>query len=294
VDAGRTATIEVVGGLLRYGCAAWLALLAAGCTTTSGGDDADAAPASDAAPGAPDAEAACVPPTGSTTGKLVRVVYMVPSDRTPDPRYIATLEQSVLSLQLWLRDQMPNRTSFRVHHPLVNVVKTEHPEAYYRTNDTGGGDLVFWDNVRDDTFLHLDTDWDDPDNVWLVYADADEACGQRAGAVAHLAVFPKNDLRGLTGEERVPPCGGEPDTNGRCRWVGGMGLLMFIGMGVPNPAAEDCDVACQNALLTWFGYNAFPDAIVSEAQQDYLTGTGFVSAVGLPDCEVDCSVVPEP
>ena len=287
-------TIEEVGGSLRTGRVALLGLLALGCTTTPGGTDNDAAPATDAAPGGPDAEVACVPPTGSTTGKLVRVIYMVPSDRTPDPRYIENLEQSVLSLQLWLRDQMPNRTSFRVHSPLVNVVQTEHPESYYRTNDTGGGDLVFWDNVRDDTFLHLDTDWDDPDNVWLVYADADEACGQRAGAVAHLAVFPKNDLRGLAGEERVPPCGGEPDDNGRCRWVGGMGLLMFIAMAVPNPADEDCDDACRDALLTWFGYNRFPDAIVNEDQQDYLAGTGFVSAVGLPDCQVDCSVVAEP
>jgi hypothetical protein len=282
--------------VLRYAPAVGLllAMTAVGCTTTAGGgDDRDAGPGGDAEPGGPDAEPGCEPPTGSTTGKLVRVVYMVPSDRTPDPGYIATLEQSVLSLQLWLRDQMPSRTSFRVHSPLVNVVQTEHPESYYRTNDTGGGDLVFWDNVRDDTFLHLDTDWDDPDNVWLVYADADEACGQRGGAVAHLAVFPRNDLRGLAGEERVPPCGGEPDTHGRCRWVGGMGLLMFIAMGVPNPPEAECDDACRAALLTWFGYTAFPDAIVNEDQQDYLTGTGFVSAVGLPDCEVDCSVVPE-
>lgn len=286
-------TIGEVGGLLRYACAAWL-LLAAGCTTTSGGgDDGDGVPVADAGPGA-DAELACSPPEGATTGKLVRVIYMVPSDRTPDPRIMASLEGATLSLQLWLRDQMPNRTSFRLHSPLVNVVKTEHPEAYYRENDTGGGDLVFWDNVRDDTFLHLDTDWDDPDNVWLVYADADEACGQRGGAVAHLAVFPKNDLRGLLDEPRVPPCGEEPDDYGRCRWVGGMGLLMFIAMGVPNPADADCDDACRASLLTWSGYTSFPDAVVSEDQQDFLAGTGFVSAVGLPDCEVDCSVVPEP
>ena len=284
-----------MGGLLRYGCAAWLGLLAAACTTTPGGADSDGAPPADAAPGAPDAEAACVPPTGSTNGRLVRVVYMVPSDRTPDPLYIATLEQSVLSLQLWLRDQMPNGTSFRVHSPLVNVVQTEHPEAYYNQDHTGGGDLVFWDNVRDDTFLHLDTDWDDPDNVWLVYADADEACDiLGAGAVAHLAVFPKNDLRGLLGEERVPPCGGEPDTHGRCRWVGGMGLLMFFAMGVPSPPAEECDDDCRAALFTWYGYTAFPEAAVNEDQKTFLSGTGFVSAVGLPDCELDCSVVPAP
>ncbi len=287
----RGRTIEDVGGLLRYACAAWLAMTAA-CTTTPGGGDGDAAPAADAAPGADAAPAACVPPEGATTGKLVRVIYMVPSDRTPDPRIISSLTSATLSLQLWLRDQMPNRTSFRLHSPLVNVVRTEHAEAYYRDHDTGGGDLVFWDNVRDDTFLHLDTDWDDPDNVWLVYADADEACGQRAGAVAHLAVFPRNDLRGLLDEPRVPPCGGEPDDYGRCRWVGGMGLLMFIAMGVANPADADCDDACRASLLTWFGYTSFPDATVSEVQKDYLGGTGFVSAVGLPDCEVDCSVVP--
>lgn len=273
-------------------CAAWL-VMAAGCTTTTGGEDSDAAPLSDAiASGGGDASDTCAPPEGATTGKLVRVIYMVPSDRTPDPRAIASLTSATLSLQLWLRDQMPNRTSFRLHSPLVNVVQTEHPEAYYNVDHTGATDLIFWDNVRDDTFLHLDTDWDDPDNVWLVYADADEACGQRAGAVAHLAVFPKNDIRGLIGEERVPPCGDEPDTYGRCRWVGGMGLLMFIAMGVANPADADCDDACRASLLTWWGYTSFPDATVSDAQKDFLSATGFVSAVGLPDCEVDCNVVP--
>jgi hypothetical protein len=283
-----------VGAVPHISWAAWF-VLAVGCTTTMGGEDSDAAPRADAAPGEkPDAATACVPPEGATSGKLVRVIYMVPSDRTPDPRYIASLENATLSLQLWLRDQMPNRTSFRLHSPLVNVVQTEHPESYYRDHDTGGADLVFWDNVRDDTFLHLDTDWDDPDNVWLVYADADEACGQRGGAVAHLAIFPRNDLRGLIDEPRVPPCGGEPDSEGRCRWVGGMGLLMFYAMGVPNPADADCDDACRASLLTWFGYHAFPDAIVNDEQKDYLAGTGFVSAVGLPDCQVDCSLVPAP
>ena len=269
---------------------------AVGCTSVPGDDSGDR-PLADAAEltGA-DAEAACLPPEGATTGKLVRVIYLVPSDRTPDPRAVASLEQSVLSLQLWLRDQMPQGTSIRVHNPLVNVVQTEHPEAYYRTNQPTGGDPYyrFWDNVRDDAFLHLDTDWDDPDNIWLVYADADEACEiLGAGAVAHLAVFPKNDLRGLMGEERVPPCGGEPDTHGRCRWVGGMGLLMFFAMGVPSPPAEECDDACRASLFTWYGYTAFPEAVVNDDQKTYLAGTGFVSAVGLPDCELDCSVVPE-
>lgn len=269
--------------------------MAAGCTTSAGGgEDSDAAPVLDAAAGS-DAEATCQPPEGATRGKLVRVIYMVPSDRTPDPRAVESLTSATLSLQLWLRDQMPSRTSFRLHSPLVNVVQTEHAEAYYRTNQPEGGDPFyrFWDNVRDDTFLHLDTDWNDPDNIWLVYAEADEACDQLgSGAVAHLAVFPKNDLRGLIGEEPVPPCGGEPDTAGRCRWVGGMGLFMFYAMGVPNPPDAECDDACRASLLTWFGYTAFPDAVVNDAQKDFLAGTGFVSAVGLPDCEVDCSLVP--
>jgi hypothetical protein len=289
-----------VGGVRRTSSAlGLLALLATACTTTAGGGegDGDGTPGSDGAPGGPDAEAACVPPEGATSGKLVRVVYMVPSDREPDPRYIASLQQATLSLQLWLRDQMPSRTSFRLHSPLVNVVRTEHPEAYYRTNQPEGGEPYyrFWDNVRDDTFLHLDTGWNDPDNIWVVYADADEACDQLgSGAVGHLAVLSKNDLRGLVGEPTVPPCGGDPDTAGRCRWVGGMALFLFYALEVPNPPDAECDDACRNELLTWFGYTAFPDAIVDEMQKDYLAGTGFVSAVGLPDCEVDCSVVPEP
>jgi hypothetical protein len=284
-----------MGGWLRVvGAGALCAAVLAACTTTAPGDDDT--PPTDSGPGVPDATPECRPPPGSTSGKLIRVVYMVPSDREPNPLYVATLEAAVLSLQLWLRDRMPNRTSFRVHEPVVNVVRTEHPESFYRSNVVDGVDpyFRFWDNVRDDTFLHLDTDWNDPDNVWLVYADADAACDQLGtGGVAHLAVLPKNDLRGLAGEERVPPCGGTPDNEARCRWVGGMGLLMFIGMGVPNPAEEDCDQACKESLLSWWGYQSFPEATVDAAQQEFLAGTGFVSAVGLPDCEIDCNQVPE-
>jgi hypothetical protein len=285
----------------RFGpLAASLLICAAGADACSSSlEGVDSGPSSDdAPPGSLDATEGCSAGHGSTSGKLVRVVYLVPSDRTPDPRYTANLEASVRALQLWVRGQMPRGTGFRIHDPAVEVIQTSHPEAFYRTNDTGDGDLVFWANVHDEAFALMDTTWDDPENVWMFYIDADEACGQRGGAaVAHVAVAPKNDLRGLVGEPRVPPCGDASDGYGRCRWVGGMGMLLFYALGVPDPVEctdTNPDTMCDDALLSWLGYYGFPDAHVNEAQADYLADSGFVDAVGLPDCQLDCAIVSLP
>jgi len=248
--------------------------------------------------GADEGDGTCDPAPGSTTGKKIRVVYLVPSDRQEDPRYTASLEQSLRTVQLWLRARTPQGTSFRVHDPAVEVVKSEHPEAYYNSNDTGRPDLLYWDNTLADAFAATGADFDDPDNVWLIYVDVAAGCGQRTGTAGHVALFPRNDLLGLVAEPRVKVCPDDPDESyGRCRWVGGMALLMMNALGVPAPAActdEDEATKCPDDNISRRGYLSFPQAGLEPEQLSYLDGTGFANAIGLPDCELDCNAVPEP
>jgi len=279
---------------VRIVCAA-LALAAVGCKTSApGGRSVDAAPdePADAAP----EEETCELPPGDTGGKLVRVVFLVPSDREADLTYVANLEDSLRTTQLWLADRMPGRTSFRVHEPPVEVFATPHPAAWYSTEPnaaTDNADLYFWYNTLDDGFAVTGGGWDDPDNVWLFYIQADRTCTQADGGVAGVAVLPENDLRGLAGEEIVPLCGESPEelTFSRCRWVGGMLLRIMNALELPPPLActdEDDATPCEEDIVTRSGFKTFPDATLSDDQLDYLEDSLWVRAVGLPECELTC------
>ncbi|HEU5057236.1 MAG TPA: hypothetical protein VFU21_11955, partial [Kofleriaceae bacterium] len=208
-----------------------------GCTTVEGSNDGIGLPDGDGdeGDGARDAgpvergdgDEGCELASGSGGGGTVRLVYVVPSDREPDPLYIANLGQSLRHFQLWLRDRIPQRTSFLVHDPVVEVVKTANPAAWYASNPVGTDRTYdYWYNATGDALAAVGGSFGDPDDVWLFYVAADPGCGQFTGTSSHVALFPENDLRGLAGIPRVPICPGDGDSYGRCRWVGGMGLLL--------------------------------------------------------------------
>jgi hypothetical protein len=229
----------------------------------------------------------------SASDKLVRVLYMVPSDRDEDAAYTANLEQAVRHAQQWIRARLPAAAHFTVADPVVQVAQTTHPAAWYQTNVNGDDvNLYFWNNTLADAG-NLGAALDDPDNVWLIYIAADPACGQATYGTQHLAVFPENDLRGVAGVPRINVCGGATDGYGRCRWVGGMALLMGFALGLPGePGCADADAAtpCDDAGLTRYGYISYPSANLTEAQVSYLADSPFMTGSGLPACELDCAV----
>lgn len=277
------------------------ALLLAGCvgackTSTPGGDPLDAAPPDDPPDAAPEV---CTPPPGDSSGKLVRVVFLVPSDRQANLTYVANLEHALRDTQLWLADKMPGGTSFRVHDPPVEVFGTTHPADYYATHVNGDNpDYYYWYNAVDDGFAVTGGAFDDPDNLWIYYLQADPACDQVVGGIAGVSLLPQNDLRGLVDEPRMPICPEqEVDSFGRCRWVGGMMLLILAALEVPQPAAcedEDDSTPCGDEYLTRGGFENYPDAILADNQLDYLEAHPFVRAVGLPECTLECGAVVAP
>lgn len=276
----------------------WMLALAAAlaCKTTSPGDNNRAADAGDEAE--VDAGESCALPPGATGGKRLRLVYLVPSDKEADPARLASLQGAMRDVQLWLSARMPDGTSFRVSEPAVEVAAVAHASDYYRTNDPGGAPQDrFWSNSLTDAFAATGGMFDDPDNVWLYYIDADAGCGQvGAGANTHLALFGANDLRGLMNETRVPACEGEElEPLGRCRFVGGLAVLAFYAIGIPAPAGcsdGDDATACPEEAITWLGYTTYPDAELIDENVEQALENPFVRAIGLPDCQLDCAVVP--
>lgn len=274
-------------------------LLAAACQTTTSGGPNHRDP--DATPGGPDGdtgEATCDLPEGATSGKRLRLVYLIPSDREADPEVLAALEGAIRHVQLWLSARMPDGTSFRISEPPVEVSAVAHPAAYYASNDPGGEpDQRFWFNVTADAFEATGGSFEDPDNVWLYYIDADAACGQiDAGANTHVAMFAANEIRGLRNQALIDLCSDEEIENpGRCRYVGGLAIIMFYAIGIGAPAActdDDDATVCPEDAITWLGYTTYPDAELIPENVEQAEENPFVRAIGLPDCDMDCSVIP--
>ena len=276
-------------------------LVQTACTTVEGADDGIRVPGGDDSGDRGDAspvnrddgtEDGCDLASGVSGGGTIRLVYLVPSDRDPDPRYTANLEQSLRHVQLWLRDRIPQRTSFLVHEPSVDVVRSSHPASYFASNVVGTDpNYYYWYNATADALDAVGGSFGDLDDVWLIYVAADAGCGQYTGTSSHVALFPENDLRGLVGDPRVPTCPGGEDSYGRCRWVGGMALLLSFALGVPDAAAcadDDPGTACDNDLLFRLGYTTYPDATLGPNQLDFLTASTFLRGAGLPDCDLSC------
>jgi hypothetical protein len=194
----------------------------------------------------------------------VRMLYMVPSDRAVRADYATAMENAIEHFRIWLHQKMPEGRTITLHDPAVEILRTAHDAAWYATNPNGDAGLRFWNNCLLDGFALTGGGFNDPQNRWVFYIDADPACGQATGATQGVALLPANDLRGLVGEQNLPPCaGGTPDTLGPCRWVGGLGHELGHALLLPHPpGCEDANPAtpCPSNALLWLGYQTYPSA----------------------------------
>ena len=61
----------------------------------------------------------------------LKVVYLVPSDRTPRDEFPEGARRAVASVQRWYFDRMAAKKTFGLAEPLVTTVQTKHPESWY-------------------------------------------------------------------------------------------------------------------------------------------------------------------
>ena len=209
----------------------------------------------------------------------VRVVYLVPSDRTYRGAYENAIGGAIQQLQTWYHDQMGNRETFslsKAPKKLVEVFTTSHPASWYSVNPAAGLDQALWFfyNALADGFQLAGGQFNDPQNRWVLYIDADPGCGQATGALEGVALLPANDLRGLVGEDNVPVCAGQPaDTSGTCRWVGGLGHELGHTFGLPHPVP--CPGGSADGALMCLGYISYPDAYLSPDDKSTLNQSPF-------------------
>jgi hypothetical protein len=224
----------------------------------------------------------------------VRFVYLVPSDRQPRDDYRTGIERAAHHLQRYVWEQLDRQGTFLLADPAVVVLKTSHPAAHYATNDPGPGAQRahwVWFNTTRDGFALTGGKFNDPQNVWIFYIDADNGCMQDGGGGNDgVAFMAKNDLRGLVGERYVPPCAGGPDyTFDRCRWVGGAGHELGHALGLPHPpvcATDPKDAACRSIMFQ--GYQDYPASDFLPEDRTHLRASPFVAPLTPGRAPFDC------
>ena len=207
----------------------------------------------------------------------VHIAYLVPSDKHFRNKNRVAVKHAIRNVEAWYQDEMDGKT-FRLSHPVVQIVRTSHTADWYRASAVNGADpsLWFWLNALTDGFNATGGQFNDPNHRWVFYIDADVACGQVIGAAAGVALLAANDLRGLTGRKNVPACPGEPpDTAGVCRWVGGLGHELGHAFDLPHP--DPCPGGADDAALMCLGYITYPDTYLRLEDKDILNASPFFS-----------------
>lgn len=216
--------------------------------------------------------------------RQVRMVYLVPSDKSIRADYQNAIAGAILNLQLFYKDQLNGQT-FSVHSPSVEVYQLSHPAAFYSSGDNAGPN-GFAISVLSEAFALTGGGFEDPNNRWIVYIDADPICGQVIGGTAGLALLAANDLRGLTGQPNMPACASEsPDLGGVNRWIGGLGHELGHAFNLPHPPGCDQSNCAEGQLaassLMWAGYAAYPNTYLLDEDKTRLLASGFFNTLSL-------------
>jgi hypothetical protein len=190
-------------------------------------------------------------------------------------------------LREFYRQQLGNGYSFVLSSPAVEVFQTSHISSYYSANASSQNApqyIWFWENALADGFSLTGGGFNDPNNRWVFYIDADVGCGQVIGGNAGVAVMAANDMRGLTGEQNIPSCSGQqPDNSGHGRWVGGAGHELAHTFNVPHPpgcGGSGPNYGCNGGAfaansLMWVGYAFYPNTYFLPEDKQMLLDSGF-------------------
>lgn len=199
--------------------------------------------------------------------RKVRVMYLVPSDATPREDYKIAIADAICHLQQWYLEQMGNGKTFKLCHPVVEVLRTKHDAKWYATHPAGDYHLWFWNNVLADAFALTGAKFNDPKFVWVFYIDAENDAGQYGGAGTNgVAVLPQHDIHGLIGLSNEPIS----------RWIGGLGHELGHAFGLPHPpGCEEDQSLPESQCLMYLGMYKYPDTFLLAEDRGKLSQSPF-------------------
>jgi hypothetical protein len=212
--------------------------------------------------------------------RAVRLVYLVPKDRNPRPQFPQRLVRAAQHTQLWYRGEVPDQFTFTVPPSVARTVKLEENAQFYLTSQPGADPaLSFWSKVLKEMKRRLNATFNDPNNVWVFYADIN-AQGQRTGASQGIVLIDEGDVTGLLGQSTQP----------LCRWVGGLAHELGHAFGLSHPAACAASPARQEcASLMYTGYRQYPATDLLSTDGQRLRQSPFFGSLANPIPAFNCS-----
>ena len=222
-----------------------------------------------------------------TPGKRVRFIYLVPSDRPIRDDYKAAITDAALHLQDFYQKELGNDYAFELNKPIVETYQTPHAAIWYSTYPLNPNppnpDYRYWINATSDGFAATGGGFNDPNNRWIFFLDAEIGCTQPAGGTSGVALLHWGDLRGLTGQSYIAPCQPPPgtDTGSKYRYIGGTGHELGHAFNLPHPPGCGPD-PFESASLMCFGYGAYPNTYFLSADKTFLLTNPGVSPFFAP------------
>jgi hypothetical protein len=215
----------------------------------------------------------------------VRVIYLVPSDRPERDGFGKAATLAIRHVQRWYWERMGNRTTFRLHVPVVEVVRLAHDSRWYGERPVGSDRTQwFWRNVLDDAFAATGAGFHDSRHRWIFYIDAENPPDQAVGGNAGVALLPRHDLMGLVGQSMFP---GERDV---CRWVGGLGHELGHAFELPHPAAyERFAFDRSGGSLMAMGFRSYPETFLNLEDIEKLSASPFFTSMDFREPMSECA-----
>ncbi|MEN8228114.1 MAG: FISUMP domain-containing protein [Bacteroidota bacterium] len=221
--------------------------------------------------------------TQKSEANYVRIIYLIPADSIEKPEYTLGLENAARHLQMWYYNALGQNKTFALHDPIVEVYQTPHEALWYSTNPNGNPFYYFWNNVLQDGFPLTGGMYNDPNNRWVFYMDANPGCDQCGGCGGYgTVVISANDLKGLLGYEIDKRCSNVVHSYKPCRYVGGLGHELGHALGLPHPPECDEDFpTCWDHDLMMYGYITYPDAYFNESDKTRLSYSPFIRNIDI-------------
>ena len=216
---------------------------------------------------------------------LVRVVYLVPADRSEKKEFATATSAAIQHVQRWCWERMGNGKTFRVSDPVVRIAHLPHPASWYTSHRLGADrSQWFWQNVLADAFALTGGGFHDANDRWVFYVDAENEPDQAVGGNAGVALLPHHDLMGLIGRSIFA---GEPAV---CRWVGGLAHELGHAFELPHPPGyETSRIGPAAGSLMAYGFRSYPKTFLNPEDIARLDASPFFRPMEFDGPMADCS-----
>lgn len=184
----------------------------------------------------------------------VRVIYIIPSNKTFSQKYADSLRSCALELKSWYENQVGK--TFKLNQDIIEIVYSDKPSAWfgeyhgYDISGTGERFYFFYN-----TYYWLKKNIDCYNTELYKYEVYVDAFGEGAGGMG-VSAMGINDIVGLSNPFRG-------------RWLGGSAHEWGHSFGLDHPAASSDDD------IMSLGYLYYPNAFLNNGDKSRLSNNSF-------------------